>query len=110
VIKMDIKKQLDEFKRVVKAPPIRNPREEEFADRSNDDLDMAGLERLFEKVADPIIQETVEKKWKYANVPIKELKMSNDKALEAAKELYADKGYPAIFLSSDSIAFQLEGQ
>ena len=107
---MDIRKQLDEFKQIVKAPPIRNPREEEFADRSNDDLDMAGLERLFEKVVDPIIQERADKKRRYALIPIKDLKMSKEKALEAAKKLYADKGYPYILLSSDELAFKLEVQ
>lgn len=110
MIKMNIRKQLDEFKQIVKAPPIRNPREEEFADRSNDDLDMAGLERLFEKIADPIIQEAADKKRKYAYIPIKDLKMSNNKALDAAKELYADKGYPHIMLSGDDIVFRLQGQ
>tara|TARA_R100001082_G_scaffold102310_1_gene72303 strand:+ start:496 stop:819 length:324 start_codon:yes stop_codon:yes gene_type:complete len=107
---MDIKKQLEDFKQIVKAPPIHNPREEEFADRSNDDLDMADLERLFEEVADPIIQRNAERKRDWANIPIKDLKMSEDKALAAAKELYADKGYPSIFLSGDTIAFKLSGQ
>ena len=107
---MDIKKQLEDFKKIVKAPPIRNPREEEFADRSNDDLDMAGFERLFEKVVDPIIQAAANKKQKYANIPVKDLKMSEEKAEEVAKELYADKGYPNIFLSSNQLTFRLEGQ
>jgi hypothetical protein len=107
---MDIRKQLEDFKQIVKAPPIRNPREEEFSDRSNDDLDMAGLERLFEKVVDPIIQERADKKRRYALIPIKDLKMSGNKALKAAKELYADKGYPYILLSGDDLAFKLEGQ
>ena len=107
---MDIRKQLDEFKQIVKAPPIRNPREEEFADRSNDDLDMAGLERLFEKLVDPIIQESADKKNRYAYIPLKDLKMSNEKALKAAKKLYADKGYPYILISGDDLVFKLEGQ
>ena len=110
VITMDIRKQLEDFKKIVKAPPIRNPREEEFADRSNDDLDMAGLERLFEKLVDPIIQEKADKKKRYADIPIYQLKMSNDKALEAAKALYEDKGYPNIFVASGKLTFRLEGQ
>ena len=107
---MDIKKQLNEFKQIVKAPPIPNPRAEEFADKSNDDLDEAGLETLFEKVADPIIQRDSEKKRDWANIPIKDLKMSKAKALKAAKELYEGKGYPSIFISGDTIAFKLSGQ
>ena len=51
VIKMNIRKQLDEFKQIVKAPPIENPRKENDWDTSNDDLDMAGFKKLFEDVA-----------------------------------------------------------
>ena len=107
---MDIKKQLEDFKQIVKAPPIRNPREEEFADRSNDDLDMAGFERLFEKVVDPIIRESGEKKQKYAVVPFKDLKMSRGKAGRVAQELYGDKGYADIVAGDTNLLFQLEGQ
>ena len=104
---MDIKKQLEDFKQIVKAPPIRNPRAEEDRDVSNDDLDMAGLKKLFEKVADPEIERSSKSRLKYAFIPLEDLKMSKEKADEVANELYEDMGYVRIYISGDSLVFTL---
>ena len=108
MIKMNIRKQLDEFKQIVKAPPIENPRKENDWDTSNDDLDMAGFKKLFEDVADPIIEKVGKGKRRFAVVPFEDLKMSKKKALEVAKELYAGKGYTRIANYNDGLNFQLQ--
>ena len=95
---------------VLKMPPIRNPREEEFSDTSNDELTDDELKRLFEEVADPIIMEEAEAKGKWATVPLTDLKMSKQRAEEVARALYKDKGYPQIFSSDEEVYFRLQGQ
>ncbi len=92
------------WKNIIKAPPIRNPRELEFReDNSNDDLSMTEYERLFERVVDPVIREAGEKKKEYADIKLTELQMSGKKAKEVAKELYADMGYGVIFIHNNSL-------
>ena len=104
---MDIRKQLEDFKKIVKAPPIRNPRAEVDRDVSNDDLDMAGFKKLFEEVADPEIERSAERKNTFAFVPFEDLKMSREKAKEVANELYEDMGYVEIYISGDKLVFKL---
>ncbi|BCV00486.1 MAG: hypothetical protein CM15mV35_470 [uncultured marine virus] len=41
---------------ILKAPPIRNPRESEFKDNANDNLSRAEYVDLFREKIDPIIQ------------------------------------------------------
>lgn len=93
-----------------KAPPIRNPRESEFKDNANDDLSRAEYVDLFREVADPVIREAAERKSKYANVKLSDLKMSSKKAEEVAKELYADMGYNMIFASETELMFKIVGE
>ena len=107
VITMDIRKQLEDFKKIVKAPPIRNPRAEEDRDVSNDDLDMAGFNKLFEEIVDPKIENIAEIRHRWAVIPLTDLKMSKEKALDVAKELYDDMGYIDIKISGDDLVFQL---
>lgn len=93
-----------------KAPPIRNPRESEFGDTSNDDLSMVEYFGLFREVADPAIRQAGERNGKYAYVKLSDLKMSAKKAEEVAKELYADKGYNDIFTNEMELIFKLIGE
>lgn len=96
---------------ILKAPPIRNPRESEFSDNSNDNLTMPEYIDLFREKADPIIREAGEKKQKFANVKLVDLKMSAKKAKEVANELYANKGYSKILAVGDGeLSFKLEGE
>jgi len=96
---------------ILKAPPIRNPRESEFSDNSNDDLSMPEYIDLFREKVDPIISEAGKKKEMYASIKLTDLKMSEKKAQEVARELYGDKGYNAIFAGSDGeLNFKLEGE
>ena len=96
---------------ILKAPPIRNPRESEFSDNSNDDLSMPEYIDLFRELADPAIREAGEKKETYASIKLTDLKMTKNKAQEIARELYGDKGYSSIFASSDGeLNFKLEGE
>ena len=78
---------------ILKAPPIRNPRESEFSDNSNDDLSMPEYIDLFREKVDQIISEAGKKKEMYASIKLTDLKMSEKKAQEVARELYGDKGY-----------------
>jgi hypothetical protein len=93
-----------------KAPPIRNPREAEFKDNPNDDLSRAEYVDLFREVVDPVIREVAERKGKYANVKLSDLKMSSKRAEEVAKELYADMGYNMIFADELVLTFKLIGK
>jgi|TARA_X000001382_G_scaffold128490_1_gene118319 hypothetical protein len=96
---------------ILKAPPIRNPRESEFSNNSNDDLSMPEYIDLFREKVDPIISEAGKKKERYASIKLTDLKMSEKKAQEVARELYGDKGYSAIFTGSDGeLSFRLEGE
>tara|TARA_B100001094_G_scaffold92477_1_gene88339 strand:- start:678 stop:995 length:318 start_codon:yes stop_codon:yes gene_type:complete len=96
---------------ILKAPPIRNPRESEFSDNSNDDLSMPEYIDLFREKVDPIISEAGKKKERYASIKLTDLKMTEKKAKEIARELYQDKGYSSIFVSSDGeLNFKLEGE
>tara|TARA_R110000751_G_scaffold282229_2_gene385280 strand:+ start:15 stop:341 length:327 start_codon:yes stop_codon:yes gene_type:complete len=90
------------WKNIIKAPPIRNPRESEFSN-SNDNSSMTEHERLFEKVVDPVIREAGKKKEEYADIKLTDLKMSGKKAREVARKLYADMGYGAIFIHDNSL-------
>lgn len=86
--------------------PIRNPR----ADRKikNDNLSMKEYKKLFEEIADPIIEKAGENKKPYAFVDVEDLSMSKEKALEVAKELYANMGYSQIKLTGRDLVFYLE--
>ena len=95
---------------ILKAPPIRNPRESEFSDNSNDDLSMPEYIDLFREKVDPIISEAGKKKEMYASIKLTDLKMSEKKAAEVARELYEGKGYGAIFADDAVLTFKLKGE
>ena len=95
---------------ILKAPPIRNPREAEFSDDVNDNLSKPAFIDLFRVVVDPIIREAGEKKNDYADVKLTDLKMSEKKAQEVARELYGDMGYNAIFADDGILTFKLKGE
>ena len=70
---------------ILKAPPIRNPRETEFSQRENENLSMREYVDLFERVVDPMIEEN---KNEYAvAIPVTELKMSEKKAEKIAQKI-----------------------
>ena len=96
---MDIRKQLDEFKRIVKAPPIENPHNTPL-DAPNDEMNDAEIERLFEKIIDKEIMRTHKRRAQYAHIELKDLKMSPDFAGKKAKQFYGDKGYSKIYIDS----------
>ena len=95
---------------ILKAPPIRNPRESEFSDNSNDNLTMPEYIDLFREKVDPIISEAGKKKNKYASIKLTDLKMSEKMAAEVARELYEGKGYGAIFADDAVLTFKLKGE
>ena len=92
---MDIRKQLDEFKQIVKAPPIENPRKEgpKFP---NDNLSDDEYEKLFETTVDGKIKRANPSD-KYIVLFADHLKMSRDKLLEILPKFYTpEMGYPKI--------------
>ena len=93
-----------------KAPPIRNPRESEFSDNVNDDLSLPEYIDLFREKADPIIERQGRLKMDYADVKLTDLKMTEKKAQEVARELYEGKGYGAIFADDGILTFKLKGE
>ena len=95
---------------ILKAPPIRNPRESEFGDNSNDNLTMPEYIDLFGEVADPAIRQAGERKGKYAYVKLSDLKMSPKRAEKVAEELYADMGYNMIFANETELIFKMIGE
>jgi len=95
---------------ILKAPPIRNPRESEFKDNANDNLSRAEYVDLFREKIDPIIREAGKKKEDYADVKLTDLKMTEKKAQEMARELYRDMGYGAIFADDGRLTFKLKGE
>ena len=95
---------------ILKAPPIRNPREAEFKDNANDDLSRAEYVDLFREKIDPIIREAGKKKEDYADVNLTDLKMTEKKAQEMARELYGGMGYGAIFADDGRLTFKLKGE
>ena len=96
---------------ILKAPPIRNPRESEFSDTSNDNLSRAEYVDLFREKVDPIISEAGEKKKTYAEIKLTDLKMTEKKAEKMARELYGGKGYGAIWVDAGgNLVFKLEGE
>lgn len=86
----------DEDATLNKAPPIRNPREAEFSDTSNDDLSDPEIERLFEKVIDPEIEKVAKRKGNTVYIRIVDLKMSKEFATKKIVEMYGDEGYGRI--------------
>jgi len=92
-----------------KAPPIRNPRESEFKDNANDDLSRAEYVDLFREKVDPIIERQGRLKMDYADVKLTDLKMTDKKAQEVARELYGGMGYSAIFADDSKLTFKLKG-
>ena len=71
---MDIKKQLDEFKQIVKAPPIENPRKER--EYPNDSMSDKEVEELFEEIVDPQITHWESRDASRAYIPLRDLGMS----------------------------------
>ena len=53
---------------ILKAPPIRNPRESEFKNNANDDLSRAEYVELFQERVDPIIHRDGKKRKTYASI------------------------------------------
>ena len=95
VIKMDIRKQLEDFKQIVKAPPIENPRKEgpRFP---NDNLSDDEYEKLFEKKVDRKIKSAGPSD-KIVVIFADHLKMSKGKLLEILPKFYTpEMGYPKI--------------
>jgi|TARA_R100001463_G_scaffold42066_1_gene88343 hypothetical protein len=93
---------------ILKAPPIRNPRETEFSQRENENLSMREYVDLFERVVDPMIEEN---KNEYAvAIPVTELKMSEKKAEKIAQKLYKNMGYNMIFAKDGTLYFKLQGE
>ena len=91
---------------VLKMPPIENPLTgKEFF---NDNLTMDEYDKLFSEVADPSIEKTGEQQNDMAVVFLRDLEMSEEKALEIAKELYKDKGYSDITSTKNAIIFHLK--
>ena len=95
---------------ILKAPPIRNPRESEFKNNANDDLSRAEYVDLFREKIDPIIREAGKKKEDYADIKLTDLKMTEKKAQEMARELYGCMGYGAIFADDGLLIFKLKGE
>jgi hypothetical protein len=95
MIKMDIKKQLNEFRQIVKAPPIENPRKERKY--PNDNMSDKEVEELFEKIVDPAIIEAERRDSPSGFIPLKTLGMSPKFAGKKAKQFYGDKGYGKIY-------------
>ena len=95
---------------ILKAPPIRNPREAEFSDNVNDNLSKPEYIDLFREIADPIIERQGRLKMDYADVKLTDLKMTEKKAQEIARELYGGKGYGAIFADDGILTFKLKGE
>lgn len=84
-----------------KAPPVDNPRREEYDNTPNDDLSREEHIELFREIADPIIERAAKNLSNFAWVPLAELKMSPKKALKVAKDLYRDMDYRKIRHHSD---------
>ena len=109
---MDIKKQLEDFKKIVKAPPIENPRKEgpKFP---NDNLSDAEYKKLFEDNVDGSI-ERANPSSKYVAIFADHLKMSRDKLLEILPKFYTpEMGYPKItegarYSAPDAVRLYLE--
>jgi hypothetical protein len=95
---------------ILKAPPIRNPRESEFKDNANDDLFLPEYIDLFRDKVDPVIRRAGKKKKTYADIKLTDLKMTEKKAQEIARKLYANMGYNAIFVDNGILTFKLKGE
>ena len=92
---------------VLKMPPIRNPQADRWKNGKNDDLTMPEYEELFREVGDPLIVEANERDSQYAIIPLDKLEMGRDRALEVAKELYADMGYKHIWILKPDLILNL---
>lgn len=92
---MDIRKQLDEFKQIVKAPPIENPRKQRKY--PNDNMSDEEVERLFEEIVDPVIIRSEGMDSPNAFIPLTKLGMSPEFAEQKAQQFYGDKGYSKIY-------------
>ena len=86
---------------VLKMPPIRNPRENEFDSMPNDNLSMDEYEKLFEEIVDPVIEARAKKKERFAYINVRKLGMSPKKAEVIAQKLYEGLGYARIYVDSD---------
>ena len=85
---------------VLKMPPIRNPRENEFDNMPNDNLSMDEYEKLFEDMVDPVIEEAATRLSPIAYISVRELGMSPKKAEKIAQELYDGMGYGRIYVDT----------
>ena len=98
---MDIRKQLDEFKQIVKAPPIENPRKER--EYRNDNMSDKEVEKLFEEIVDPKIMRMEAADQDGTFWPLSKLGMSPEFAEQKAKEFYGDKGYSKIYTNKTDL-------
>ena len=90
---MNIRKQLEDFKQIVKMP-IDNPRKQR--EYPNDNMSDEEVERLFEEIVDPKIIEREKLDRSTVFIPLKTLGMSPEFAEKKAKQFYGDKGYSSI--------------
>ena len=100
---MDIRKQLDEFKQIVKMP-IENPRKQR--EYPNDNMSDKEVEELFEEIVDPKIIEREKLDRKTVFIPLKTLGMSPKFAKKKAKQFYGDKGYSNIYTDDTDLWFR----
>jgi hypothetical protein len=102
---MDIKKQLNEFKQIVKAPPIPNPYDEK--EYANDSLSDKEVEELFEKVVDPKIQSAADDDRDGVFIYQSEVDMSQEVLLKWLKFFYAPLGYRLSKFGSNQVSIRL---
>ena len=83
------------WKKIIKAPPIPNPRVA-ATDRSmqqtypNNNLGEPEVVTLFEEMIDPILEEAAEGRKVWADVPVRPLGMNDDVAVKCVQKLYID--------------------
>jgi hypothetical protein len=95
------------WKRILKAPPIDNPIQEETL-YPNDDLPDLMIERLFEEQIDPQIERAASAKSDMITINPKEIGINKELLLEKVKQFYGDKGYHNIrFYGSSWVAIFL---
>ena len=83
------------WKEIIKAPPIPNPAtwqndSSRLQEYPNNDLGEAQVVMLFEKVIDPILEESASKRRLWADIPVRSLGMDDDVAVKWVQKLYID--------------------
>jgi hypothetical protein len=96
------------WKRILKAPPIDNPRVDENI-YPNDELPDSMIERLFEEEIDPQIERAGERKNDFVTIDPKEIGINPELLLEKVKQFYGDKGYSEIRPRLGNVAIFLIG-